>query len=364
MDKLIFLYLIAFPFGKLLGPLPDLVVFAIFIFSIRKNWKNVNNFIVVCLFSLLFSLSFFNLGQIWTGIFYLVRLISYFSLSKIISIKFKTPKRKRLLLNSLIVAGFSVAIFGIIQYLFLPDLRSLKAVGWDDHYFRLVSTFLDPAFTAIILVLTQILFLTNNIKKLNYKKIILSLFLMTCTLLTYSRAGFLALLFSMIFILIKTRQKILMLFIAIFLIAIPLLPKAPSEGTNLLRTYSVNQKFINLNESIYLIKKSPIYGLGFNNLCAAKIKFGLESNPSSHTCSGLDNSILFILATTGIIGLISFTNLILNIIRTTKIDMQSTVFTSLVAVFIHGMFTNTFFYSFVMGWLAIVIGVTRKSITK
>lgn len=361
MDGLIFIYLISFPFGKLIGIVPDLIVFLIFLFSLKSNWKKTNTFLVVCIFSLVLSLIFFNLGQIWTGVFYLLRLMSYFALATIAKEKFVTVKRKDLLVNSLIAIGFFIAIFGIIQYLFFPDLRALKAFGWDDHYFRLVSSFLDPAFTGILLVMTQILYLSKTIRKLKLRNILLNLFLIICILLTYSRASFLALFIALVFLFIKMRKKIILVFAFIFVISIPFLPKAPSEGTNLLRTYSINQKLININEGVELIKNSPIFGLGFNNICQAKLKFGLENNANSHTCSGLDNSILFIIATTGFVGLSVFIQLITNIIKNTKKNyIGIALFSILLAVFIHGMFTNTFFYNFVLGYLAILIGVTRK----
>jgi len=36
----------------------------------------------------------------------------------------------------LIFAGVVTAIFGLVQYIFIPDTRFLSKYGWDDHYFR------------------------------------------------------------------------------------------------------------------------------------------------------------------------------------------------------------------------------------
>ncbi len=364
MDGLIFLYFTIFPFGKLLGVIPDLVVLLVSIFFILEKRKvKLNGFLVVFIFSLLFSLSFFKVSQIVLGFSYLVRFIGYFIFIDVIHERFGVKnKRRDLIFNTLIIIGLFVAIFGWIQYLIFPDLRILKTIGWDDHYFRLASTFLDPAFTGIILVLAEILVAIKTLLKRSVLNYLLILFFIFTILFTYSRASYLAFIFSFLFLILKFKKKFLITLLILFVIMIPFLPKASSEGTNLARTYSVNQKFFNYQESVELIKVSPIFGLGFDNLCIAKQKFLNESNIISHSCSGLDNSVLFIVATTGIVGLTAFIWQIYKIVRETKIDLYAWgLFASFIAIFVHGMFTNTFFYSFVLGWIAALVGITRST---
>jgi hypothetical protein len=365
VDGLILIYLAIFPFGKLTGIIPDLLVLVICLITLIKYHKfKLNNFIIICLFSLVYSLSFFKISQLAIGVLYLVRLISYIFLSQIVYKQFGNNKKKiNLILNSLIVVGVFISIFGWIQYLVFPDLRFLKFLGWDDHYFRLASTFLDPAFTGILVVLTEILIIVKTIQKKTSINYLLNLFFIITILFTYSRSSYLAFLFSSIFLFLKFRKRFILILSILFLLLIFVLPKASSEGTNLVRTYSVNQKFINYNESIQLIKKSPFFGIGFNNLCIAKNKFMNDTNEQSHTCSGLDNSILFIIATTGFIGLIVFSQFIIQIIKNTKLDYFGWgLLASFAAIFIHGMFTQTFFYNFILGWIAILIGITRKNL--
>ncbi|HSX48706.1 MAG TPA: O-antigen ligase family protein [Candidatus Saccharimonadales bacterium] len=364
MDGLIFLYFAIFPFGKLLGVIPDLVILIITTFFLLEKRKiKKNGLFVVFVFSLLFSLSFFKVSQIVVGFSYLVRFIGYFIFIDVIHERFGVKnKRRDLIFNTLIIIGLFVAIFGWIQYLIFPDLRILKTIGWDDHYFRLASTFLDPAFTGIILVLAEIIVIIKTLTKHSVFNYLLNLFLIITILFTYSRASYLAFLFAVIFLIVKFKKRFLVFLMVLFLVLIPFLPKASSEGTDLKRTYSVNQKVINYQESIELIKISPIFGLGFDNLCVSKQIFLNNQNVTSHTCSGLDNSILFIIATTGIAGLAVFIWQIYKIISNTKLDLYGWgIIASFVAVFIHGMFTNTFFYSFVMGWMATLIGITRST---
>ncbi|HWA51918.1 MAG TPA: O-antigen ligase family protein [Patescibacteria group bacterium] len=360
MDLLIFIYLILFPFGKLLGQTQDLLVLIISVFGFIKHRNyRINNFVLICIFSLIFSLSFFNLPQILNGLFYLIRLISYFYLSQIVNLQFgKVERKRKLIINSLITVGIFIAIFGWIQYLIFPDLRALKTLGWDDHYFRLVSTFLDPAFTGILLVLTEILVLIKTVKKKTGLNYLLNVFLLITVLFTYSRSSYLALFFAVLFLFYKFRKKVILIFLALFLIFIPLLPRPGGEGVNLARTYTVVDKFQNSKTAFKVIKKSPVFGIGFDNICIATL-----NNTNIHSCSGFDNSILFIIATTGVIGFVIFLQMIYKIIVNTKFDAFGFgLLASLIAIFIHGMFTETFFYNFVLGWMAILIGVTRKEV--
>ncbi len=352
MDFLIYFYLAIFPFGKTLGNLSDVIIIFICLWAFVKGYKfKTNNFILICVFSLLFSLSFFKLPQILVGIMYLVRLISYVFFAQILKARFGNSKIKReFLFNALIAIGFFIAFFGWIQYLFFPDLRALKVFGWDDHYYRLVSTFLDPAFTGIFLVLAEILVVLKTIKKNTRVNISLNIIFVFTILFTYSRASYLALLFSFAFLFLKYKKKAILFLSILFIFLMPILPKPGGQGVNLARTYSIIDRFDNYRESILLIKKSPVFGIGFNNVCIATAR-----NSSSHSCSGLDNGLLFITATTGVVGLIVFIQTIFRLIRNTRKDIYGTaIMVSLMAIFVHGMFTATFFYSFVMGWVGIL----------
>jgi hypothetical protein len=57
-----------------------------------------------------------------------------------------------------------------------------------------------------------------------------------------------------------------------------------------------------------LIENSFLFGSGFNNLRYIKRDKGIEVEKwqTSHSASGLDNSILFLLATTGFAGLVQY----------------------------------------------------------
>ena len=83
---------------------------------------------------------------------YLIRLTVYILFLISLRLTFqKKPMALRMLVTTL---GLLYVWFGLIQYAFLPDTRFLFNLGWDDHYYRLMSTLLDPNFAGMIFVLT------------------------------------------------------------------------------------------------------------------------------------------------------------------------------------------------------------------
>src|SRR3989338_6680935 len=46
--------------------------------------------------------------------------------------------------------GFFVGL-GLGQYIFLPDTRFLLSYGWDEHYWRLIGTVLDPNYMGVMM---------------------------------------------------------------------------------------------------------------------------------------------------------------------------------------------------------------------
>lgn len=376
--RLVFLYLAIFPLGQLLRldtPLfaihpSDLIISIsgiLFLLTRNKKYpietKYIVNFFVICIFSLIFSLTFFSLPDIFIGIFYLLRLICYFLFFFTIFNLSQKIIYKEFLLKSLVLAGSAIAIFGWIQYFIFPDQRALYHLGWDDHFMRLTSTFLDPAFTGILLVFTLIAIFAL-IKKYSaswrIKTYLFTIFLLTTIAFTYSRSSYLALIVALIYFFLKKFTKIYLIFTFIFLLILPFLPRTFGQGVLLERTNSIIQKADNLNSSLVLLNKSPVFGVGFNNICVAKKVFLDDKNLESHSCSGLDNSLIFIAVTTGIVGLIVFLHLVFQIVKNTSKDLYGFAFlTSGLGLLIHSMFTNTLFYPWVMGWAAILMGISR-----
>lgn len=369
--KLIFLYFVLFPFGQILRlnlgggivlhPIDAVVGLAAiaFLTANQKEFPSyagkLISFWALALFSLIFSLVFFKLSEILIGLLYLIRFAVYGVFSFWVWEKTKKEADKKLLLNSLLTAGLFVALFGWVQYFLFPDLRGLYYYGWDDHLFRLVSTFLDPAFTGIILVLALIIALLQ-------KKWPITFFLMLTLAFTYSRASYLAFALGILTLGLFTKKiKESLFLLSSFLILILFLPRPAGEGVRLERVNSPLLKLTNYQESLVLSQKSPLWGLGFNNLCIAKQKFLNNQTQTSHACSGLDSSFFFILATTGIWGLVLILDFSHSVLQGTKHNLFGTVFlVSALAAIFHSLFTNTLFYPWVMGWLFMLLAISRR----
>ncbi len=363
---ILFIYLALFPFGQLLRisifNASDILAIAAlaYLVLIKKEGLKVldplKDFLIIALFSLLYSVFNFKSLNVLVGTLYLFRVISYFYLYKLSFNIIKEDLRlKETIFNSLLLVSFAVSVFGWIQYFLYPDLTSLKYLGWDDHLYRLVGTFLDPGFTSLIIVFgTALAFIK--------KKYLLLAFFAVSLAFTYSRAGYLALVASLFLAsFLFKRFKVLSLVLIYFLVVVFLLPKPGGEGVNLARTYSISSRMTNYKETFEIFIKSPVIGVGFNNICLARKIYLKDINSSSHSCSGSDSSLLLVLATTGIVGFIVFVSTFTKILLTLKKGFYTKVFlVVLSAVFVHSFFVNSLFYPWVMGYLAISASLVEK----
>lgn len=285
----------------------------------------------VALVSLLIATPLFSLTliQFFTAFLYLLRFFFVFSL---LFVDFSADQKK--LFPHVL---FSIPISGLLQYFFLPDLRFLKGIGFDDHLYRLTFPFLDPNYVGAAL---SFLFLTTI--PLRSKKLFKTLLILTFTALalTFSRASYLSLFSGLTFLFLsspKTRKTFLPL-IAIFAALVLLAPKPSGEGVNLLRTYSISSRLDNYQQGFKLSLRNPLTGLGFNTLSTHQ---NTATNTISRSSAGLDNSFIFILSTTGIIGLSAYLYLLYSFFRNTKSLFLKA---GLISLIIHSFFNNTLFY--------------------
>ena len=153
----------------------------------------------------------------------------------------------------------------------------------------------------------------------------------------------------------------LAIFVA-FLFLLAIIPRWGSEGVKLLRTASIFERLESYSDATLLTSKSPVFGIGYNNLCIAKGKFlGKFVQYDSHACSGVESGPLLILATSGIVGFLVFLKMVLAIYRNVTSDIYGTAFIGAsVAIAVHGIFANSYFYPWVMGFLAILLSLSLK----
>ena len=311
-----------FLLALLLSNLPKLI-------KPRPLLKPILGFTLAAVLSLFVAGFNHSLTQILTASTYLFRWLAYAAIYQLVVFKPQPIKAK--LNRWLVLTGVIIALVGLIQYIFAPDMRFLYGLGWDDHYYRLIGTWLDPNFTGIILVLTVILLWPSP----------LSLLPIVALFLTYSRSSYLALLVTLVFSLLLRHKLKLFVSCFLFLVILFFLPRPGGEGVKLERLYSLTNRLDNFSLGWQIFSKHPLTGIGFNLLRQNQANF------TSHSGAGLDNSLLFIAVTTGIFGLIAYLNLLYRLGKSTSLIGRL----SLIAVIIHSFANNSLFYAPVMIWI-------------
>ena len=415
---LIFIILLLFPFGQLTRiPLAiagislywqDLVVsllvfwWSIYHFLKRKPFPKpplglpILGFILTALLSLSVNLSRLNSSELVISFFYLLRWSIYagiyfvvYEITKNLPAGRQAKKQKtdNKILQFLAIIGVLVAIFGLIQYFLYPNLRYLYYLDWDPHQYRVFGTFLDPGFIGIILVLTLILLL--SFKSLGKRlRIGGGLLVFLALLLTYSRSSYLALIVAiMVLSWLRKSAKFLAipLLLLVFTLMITILPRPVGEGVKLERTSTISARVENYQQSLEIIKDNSLFGVGFNSLRFVKKDYGfLDKNwQENHSGAGMDSSLLFVMATTGVVGLVVYLWMWLRILKIKnqksktpacrqarhiknkkykKIprNFYQCTLSSTAALFIHSFFLNSLFYPWVMIWMWMLLGISHS----
>jgi len=184
----------------------------------------------------------------------------------------------------------------------------------------------------------------------------------------------------------------------VFIIGIILLPKnLGGEGVKLLRTASLISRSEYLNNAIIIFIDHPVLGVGFNSYRYAQHRYGFIDDISlktSHAGSGTDNSFLFVLATTGIIGFTVYLYMWFKILKnayynkrhsgersdsriskrgwrfwTSQNDaslFQKTIsvviLASSIGIFVNAFFINSLFYPSIMLWMWVLIGLLDNTV--
>ncbi|MBI2010289.1 MAG: O-antigen ligase family protein [Candidatus Chisholmbacteria bacterium] len=309
--------------------------------------------------SLLTNLKSVTASQFLVGSLYALRWVSYagvfFYVREFLGHNpFKLNGGKYPLLNLLAMSGVALAFLGLAQYAFYPDTRAILLLGWDEHFYRLIGPILDPDFMGILLILAWFLLLGLPLSKKT--KTVTSLIVLAALFLTYSRGSYLAWGGgSLVFLWLKKKLQYALIGLAVFALILLILPKPGGSGVDLTRTFSIHQRLVSWQEGVVLFTGKPLLGHGFNLLRYQKEVIGLlpKEYETNHGATGIQNSYLFILATTGIIGLAAF-GYFLSVLfkaKTTTAQFFVTKQSSLTALSLHALFTTTWIYPWVLLWL-------------
>lgn len=319
-------------------------------------------FMLTALVSLFFASFHVSLSQLFVSSLYALRWGMYASIFFVV-LQF-SPQQKKRILHLMVYAGILFALLGLVQYIWYPNLRNLYYAGWDPHLSRIFSTFFDPNFAGIYIVVSILLLLYLFSKKHRIASYIQIFILSITLLLTYSRSSYIAFLAGLFTLFVIWKKKWLFVGISsMFVIMVLFLPRSFGEGVRLTRISTIYSRFENWREAITIFTHNPVFGVGFNTYRYVRIEKTDTLAIPSHAAAGVDNSYLFVLATSGLVGFFSYMVIWLRIgakaftSRFTK-KRAMVQLSVLVAIGVHALFVNTLFYPFTMIWMWIFLGGT------
>lgn len=321
--------------------------------------RPIGIFISLALLSLLVNLKELTLSQGSFSLLYLLRWILYVVIFFVVIHFDKSFKEK--IKKFVVFIGALIVFAGFLQYIFYPNLKGLFYLGWDEHMHRMFSTFLDPNYLGAYLVLFFLYIFSFFIKRPSMSYGLLMVFTIIAVLLTFSRSAILMLIVSFfIYLVMIKKTKWLLSLIGVILIFFVAISKFfYIENINPFRIVSTEARLETMRNAITIFKDHPILGVGFNGYKYSQIQYGFRKEINarqSHADAAPDNSFLFILATTGIVGFAAYIYLWVKILK----DSNALVLACVIGLFVNSLFINSLFYPFIMVWMWIIIGLNQK----
>lgn len=216
------------------------------------------------------------------------------------------------LFKSIIASGVVLTILGYMQLLLLPDFSVLNPIyGWDPHKNRLASTFFDPNFLGAYLNICLLLFVERYLKDIKVKKILIlvPLILLSGIILTFSRSSWLmSATIILVYGLLKNRW-LLLIAVCIMFSAYFFVPRIQTRLVGITDpSDSAHFRVISWRNTYDIAKDNLGFGVGFNYFRYAQVDYGYigYDNLGGNSGAGADSSLLFVLATTGVIGFVLF----------------------------------------------------------
>ncbi|HEX7017810.1 MAG TPA: hypothetical protein VF209_02800 [Patescibacteria group bacterium] len=260
----------------------------------------------------------------------------------------------RYFLTAFISAGVVMLLFGFLQYWLLPDTRWLTILGWDDHYYRLIGTLLDPNFIGMIYVLTFVYLekVKAKIKNKQQKSLLLLQVLLTIGVaLTFSRSSYLALGVALAGLtVISFKEKVTFTFAMgiLFLVTVFLAPKPGGEGVNLLRTASAAARIESSQQTVESNWRTLLMGEGLFQPQRSAITTLNFDRPN--TARFADNIFIFLYNGVGILGLAM---VVMLVAKWGKLLWQKDQLLCIAigSALVHSLFNNTLFQPFILLFL-------------
>lgn len=386
------LFFITLPFGQLGGfmfnpgivvYLHDLFILPILGFALHSTraspgklylQKAITWFILICAASLMVNRREFSQQELFLSSLYLVRWVLYAGLYVAVTAGII---KEFFWIMGIYAVSVVVALLGFVQYIYYPTLRNMYYLGWDEHYYRLFSTFLDPNFVGLFIALGFILglyiVLTTIDRRRKFLVFMCQLILFIALLLTYSRSSFIGFATGIIvYLIIYRKVAMFFVFLTVFFVSASLLPTRGRDILKITREESALARLGSWQHSINLFWEKPVLGHGFNTLRFIQLKRGYVSDEPfiSRSASGVDNSILFVSIATGSIGagvyiFILYKQLLIGISLLNSIKnkaLGAAYVATLGALVSHSMFVNSLFYPWIILWIWVLTGVAERKL--
>ncbi len=335
----------------------------ILLIKLRLQLKKPNLFLnlgllfsAIAFLSLILTPLKLNLLEFIASFFYIARFFNYILFGWLIYCDF-LKKSKNEIFWVIILSSLGLVILGLLQFFFLPNLLFLTDDRWDPHYYRTVSTFLDPNFLGAFLVMSMLIAISNNQRFI--KKYLFVVFFALCffaLLTTFSRSSYLMFAVSLAtYSLLKRSLKMFLytlILTALLMLSFYIYTQVISKPRNIDRNQSASFRISTWQEGFKLFQSSPILGVGFNSYRFALKQYKLvpDSFLESRGSSTNDSSLLYVLATTGLIGVITFVLFLASLAKLAFDNIRkngvsgAVLFASLLGLIVHSFFNNSLFY--------------------
>ncbi len=242
--------------------------------------------------------------------------------------------------------GYGLLLGGITQYILMPDMRWLHWFGWDDHYYRMIGLLFDPNYLGLLMILFGWWVYQKEQGTLKWMTLAI---VGVALLATYSRTSYLIAGLLAGWTVIRRRQfGTSMIGIIMMVVVLFFLPKPGGEGINLLRTFSFNARLQSWQTAWETGRQHPLLGIGFNQYPQLLVPNSMVQN---YHPSAPDSSWLYLWATTGVMGVVAFGWMLWGWWK----DGSGLVKGSLVAILLHSVMNNSFFYPWVLLWLWLLL---------
>lgn len=267
--------------------------------------------------------------------------------------------------SMLAISGTAYWWLALLQYVFIPDTRFLSAFGWDEHYYRMVGTLADPAFTGILGVLTLIVISSTKQLIPQWIRILTTLALITGVVLTYSRASYISLAITLLLLVaaetfrgVITKKQFGLGLISVFVVLGTYLiaPKPGGEGVNLLRTVTIKSRFFSASQALGSLSGYE-WILGRGLFTKPTTQFSQDQLLTSHARMP-DNIFVTLLSQTGAVGLLLGSYLLFKLVKYLWWKDRYLA-TALMAVLVHSQFNNTLLQPFVLLYLLLFFASLR-----